>query len=621
MIIMTVHAETNASENTEVEPKPEAEATTGRSVGGTITALPGRLSLRSKIISPYIVLSTLVTLLAAYIVSLVVISGLEERFQNQLLTTTGEAADAVVRYEEEQLALWRQIAFTEGVADATRNGDVDELRQLVEPIFVNENASRIDIVDPEGKGLAIFSQSDNDALSDYGQWILVRESEQNPSSRYAGLKAVGDEVIFFTAGALPFDDDGQPSGTLLVGTPLDDLTVWLQTQVLAAGVTIYSLDGQMLASTVGRSVPAELAMDRQMASETLDIQGSGGPMRNLTLAGDDFAQVLTPFELQGGQDVGIMGVSLPLSFVTSPLYPTRDALVVIFTVTLFAIVLIGYLLAASIGRPIERLTRASKQVAGGDLSVQVETVSTDEIGQLTNSFNTMVTQLRQRKYIEDLFGRYVGSDIAQRILSGEVALGGHRIWATVLFADIRGFTVYSERADLSELIDELNEYYSIMQQEIEAHGGVINKFGGDSILALFGAPLPLDDHACKTVKASLAMMDQLGVLNRRRRARGDMPIRVGIGVHTGEMVVGNLGSEMRREYTVLGDSVNTAKRISDLNKESPFPAVFVSGSTKAELDVDNGWQIDNLGEVVVKGKAEQVSVFAVMHSISDTEMA
>lgn len=344
-------------------------------------------------------------------------------------------------------------------------------------------------------------------------------------------------------------------------------------------------------------------------------------MRVLVIAGDEFAQVLTPFEVQGGLDVGVMGISLPLHFVTSPLYPTRNAIAVVFTVTLLAIALIGYIIAASIGRPIERLIRASRRVAAGDLSVQVETTSSDEVGQLTLTFNAMVNQLRQRKYVEDLFGRYVGDDIAKRILSGEVSLGGERIWATVLFADIRGFSDHSAKASLLDLIDDMNEYYSLMQLEVERHNGVINKFGGDSILALFGAPLPSPEHARDAVKAALAMMDQLAVLNGHRIARGELPIRVGIGVHTGEMVVGNLGSERRREYTVLGDSVNTAKRLSDLNKESPFRTVFISGSTLNELGISRDWQVDDLGTVRVKGKLEQVPVYAIMHRTAVGSMA
>jgi adenylate cyclase len=166
------------------------------------------------------------------------------------------------------------------------------------------------------------------------------------------------------------------------------------------------------------------------------------------------------------------------------------------------------------------------------------------------------------------------------------------------------------------LIDELNEYYTIMQRVIDAHGGVVNKFGGDSILAIFGTPVPNLDHANQAVQAAVKMMDQLALLNRRRQARHEAPFRIGIGINTGAMIVGNLGSENRREYTVLGDSVNTAKRLSDLNKDTPVYSIFISGQTLAELDDRRDWNLENLGDTQVKGKFEAVPVYAVLHGLA-----
>jgi class 3 adenylate cyclase len=574
---------------------------------------PGGLSLRGKIISPYIILSVIVTLVAAYIISLVVISNLEERFENQLLTTGSEAADAVVRYERQQLAAWRLFAFTRGVSEAVSNGELENLRALVEPIFVSESVHRLDVIDGDGRSLLVMDQADPelDSDQDYAQWAIVKAALAGPERRHAGLRSVGDEVFLYTAGVLPPTTSDARPGVLLVGIPLSQVAANLRREVLAAGVTLYSLDGQLLETTVGGSAPQDLLLGEDLATETLETQGSGGPLRVLMVAGDEYAQVLTMFEVQGGLDVGILGISMPLSFVTSTLYPTRNVLVVIFSLTLIGIVVIGYLLAASIGRPIERLTQMSRQVARGDLSVQVSASSTDEIGQLTRSFNQMVFQLRQRKYIEDLFGRYVGDEIAERILAGEVELGGQRIEATVLFADIRDFSDLSEKADLDVLIQDMNEYYTLMQEAIEQNGGVINKFGGDSLLALFGAPLPLDGHPRLAVDAALAMLEQLDLMNQRRLEKGEMPIRIGIGVHTGEMIVGNMGSERRREYTAMGDAVNIAFRLSELNRESRWTVIFISADTQAHLGDLGGLQIDALGDFAVRGRKEHINVFAI----------
>jgi class 3 adenylate cyclase len=189
-----------------------------------------------------------------------------------------------------------------------------------------------------------------------------------------------------------------------------------------------------------------------------------------------------------------------------------------------------------------------------------------------------------------------------------------RVYATVLFADIRDFTSFRRAADLSELIKELNECYAVMQQVINSYGGIFNKFGDDSLLALFGPSLSFTNHAHQAATAAIEIIDQLASLNRRRVARGSGPFRIGIGVNTGEVIVGHSGLAQGSSYTVLGESVHTAKRLSDLNKETPVYSVFVSDNTLDELPRQSDWQVENLGEVYVMGKEEAITVYALMHN-------
>lgn len=570
-----------------------------------------RFNLRTKLILPYLILTVTVAVIAAYLITRVVLSSWTERFQNQLVTAADEAADVLVRYEQSQLATWRQIAFTQGVAEATAAQSVADLEQLIEPIFLTNSTSRLDILNENGVGVWQRDQNREDSADiDYTQWALVKQILADPANRYAGLQIVNDKAVFYTGGAL-IGESGQTRGVLLVGRSLDVLASTLQESVLA-GITLYAPDGALLATTIGQADVDALTLPANEATQVLAQQATRVRIRTIEPAGDQYAQVLTPFKLQG-QDLGILGTSLRHNLLASPLYPARHAVTAVFAVTVSAILVIGYVLAAHIVRPVERLTAAARQLATGDLTVQVPATTHDEIGQLTHTFNDMVTQLRQRRYIEDLFGRYVGDDIAQRILNGEVKLGGQRVHATVLFADIRNFTSFTERADLSNLIEELNEYYEVMQGVIDGQGGVINKFGGDSILALFGAPVPFNTHAQRAVITALKMLDVLDSLNERRAASGKAPFRIGIGINTGSMIVGNLGSEQRREYTVLGDSVNAAKRLSDLNKKFPLYSIFASGSTVRELDGHNRWPMKNLGQIHVKGKEAPVDVYALSH--------
>ena len=317
---------------------------------------------------------------------------------------------------------------------------------------------------------------------------------------------------------------------------------------------------------------------------------------------------------EGEEPAGILLVGLSLSDLVNQLERA-----VLSSVTIYSFN--GELLTSTIGQAdldgmalLEQTAVSVIQEQNQQMFLRTITPAGDEFGQLTRSFNHMVTQLKQRRYIEDMFGRYVGDDIAQQIIEGKATLGGNLVHASVLFADIRDFTTYTENTELPLLLDELNEYYELMQEAIERNGGIVNKFGGDSILALFGAPIPDDDHAQHAVAAAYEMMDQLVLLNQRRRERRAVPFRIGIGVNSGEMIVGNLGSERRREYTVLGDTVNTASRMSDLNKNTPIHTVFVSQQTKQQLiNSPFGERLDDLGEVKVKGREVPVHIHALIH--------
>lgn len=299
--------------------------------------------------------------------------------------------------------------------------------------------------------------------------------------------------------------------------------------------------------------------------------------------------------------------------------------VVVGLFTAVPILLLGHKHASQLANPVEALMVASLHVAAGDYSVSLTPTTADEIGQLTDNFNWMAAQLKQhhkaqrraQMRVEGLLGQYVGNNIAQHLLSGQVALGGQQVYATVLFADIRNFTQLSEQADLAQLAESLNRYYTLMQTVIEAHGGVINKFGGDSLLALFGAPIPHADHPQQAIAAALAMMQQLEGFNRQQTLAGKRPFSIGIGINSGDLIVGNFGSEQRREYTVLGDTVNVAKRLSDLNKERPFAeSIFVSEAT---VRGGNGrlplCHLRDLGDIVFKGKGQPTMVYAVGESI------
>jgi adenylate cyclase len=225
--------------------------------------------------------------------------------------------------------------------------------------------------------------------------------------------------------------------------------------------------------------------------------------------------------------------------------------------------LLGLLFARRLTRPISALTGAVVRVADGDLSQSLPVRSRDEVGVLTRAFNEMVEGLRQRDFIRNAFGRYVSPEVAKTLLESPdgLRLGGHKREITVLMSDLRGYTRFAERGDPAGVMEVLNDYLGHMAEIVIAHGGTINEFIGDAIFAVFGAPVEHADHAERAAATALAMQRANAELNRANAARGRPSFGMGIGLHTGEAVVGNIGSEQRTKYAVVGAAVNLAARV------------------------------------------------------------
>ena len=228
-----------------------------------------------------------------------------------------------------------------------------------------------------------------------------------------------------------------------------------------------------------------------------------------------------------------------------------------------AALVFGLLFARRLTRPISALTRAVARVAAGDLSEELPVRSRDEVGQLTRAFNQMQGGLRQRDFIRNAFGRYVSPEVAKTLLESPegLRLGGHKREVTVLMSDLRGYTRFAEHGDPALVMEVLNDYLGRMADLIIEHGGTINEFIGDAIFAVFGAPLDHADHAERAAAAALAMQRAMAQINSDNVASGRPRFEMGIGVHTGEVVVGNIGSEQRAKYAVVGAAVNLAARV------------------------------------------------------------
>ena len=217
---------------------------------------------------------------------------------------------------------------------------------------------------------------------------------------------------------------------------------------------------------------------------------------------------------------------------------------------------------------------------------------------------------KEKRKVARLFGRYVSRDVYSQLMNNpdQAELGGKRREMTVLFSDIRGFTTVTERGNPEELVSQLNEYFSRMVEIVFQHKGTVDKFVGDMVMALFSAPLDDAEHADHAVQAAVDMVRVLGDLNRAWAARGMTPLDIGIGVNSGDMIAGNIGSSSIMSYTVIGDNVNLGARLESLNKEYKT-RIIISEATRARLT--RSFDTRPLGDVVVKGKSKAVQIFEV----------
>ena len=225
---------------------------------------------------------------------------------------------------------------------------------------------------------------------------------------------------------------------------------------------------------------------------------------------------------------------------------------------------------------------------------------------------------REKRKMKKLFGQYVSKDVYDQLVADPALarLGGQRREMTVLFSDIRGFTTVSERGQPEEIVGMLNEYFTRMVDRVFAHQGTLDKFVGDMVMALFGAPLDDPRHADHAVETAIEMVEALGALNAQWRAQGRPELDIGIGINTGPMIAGNIGSDAIMSYTVIGDAVNLGSRLESLNKQYGT-RIIISDATR--MCLSRPYRLRPLGDVVVKGKTHPVAIFEVIGPDSTAE--
>lgn len=259
------------------------------------------------------------------------------------------------------------------------------------------------------------------------------------------------------------------------------------------------------------------------------------------------------------------------------------------------------LLSRSIQQPIDDLLAATARVKQGDLSVRVPVLSGDEMGDLAGSFNEMMSGLEERERLRAAFGSYVDPEVAQRVLDEGEMLEGEEVEVTVLFIDIRDFTPFAESASAAEAVARLNEFFELVVPCLMEHGGHANKFVGDGVLGVFGAPERMPDHADRALEAACKIAS---LVEERFGER----LGIGIGINSGPVIVGSIGGGGRLEFTVIGDPVNVAARVERLTRETG-DVILLTEATRCLLTREHA-DLEERGSLPIKGKSDGVAVWS-----------
>jgi class 3 adenylate cyclase len=365
---------------------------------------------------------------------------------------------------------------------------------------------------------------------------------------------------------------------------------WYSEPVVFAGAIVAIAYSAVLhffvAEIAMRPVVHDIAM--QLPPE-FSGEGSGVPLRWKLLGTLPLINVVT--------GVVVSGLS------TSQRHSLQDlgidvivALLVSFTISLEITVLV----TKSILGPVRDLLASTERVKGGDLSARVPVVSGDEVGQLTRSFNLMMTGLEEREALREAFGSYVDPGVADRVIAEGQMLEGEDVELTVVFIDMRGFTAFAEHASARETVARLNDLFGLIVPLLAKHRGHANKFIGDGVMGVFGAPDRLPDHARRALDAACEIA-------AATEARYGDAIKVGIGINSGPASVGSIGGGGRLEFAVIGDTVNVAARVERLTREIG-DSILLTEATRALLD-GSGPALEPRGEVPIRGRAEGVPVY------------
>ena len=448
---------------------------------------------------------------------------------------------------------------------------------------------------------------------------------------YISTSGMADDQNLQTESTFPFPDfirelenTGETSGMILFEEQLYSIiAVPLLTPVPSAWIVLgFIIDDQFInelqqesraqisvlnESNGSRSIQISTLNEEQKTDLTHAINGGEWLMQSvyeMTLQTHAFISYISSLPSWGNDHIYAI-LQRDRDEAMAPYFRIRILLIGLSFIALLFSIFGGAAIASSVTRPVQLLAGFARDIQQGNYSREVEVKQKDELGQLATAFNDMSKGLYERDKVRNLLGKVISPEIAEELINKDVQLGGEEKVITVLFTDLRGFTNLSENRPPQEVLDFLNAYLTGMTSVIDKHGGVVDKYIGDAIMALFGAPLELKDHASRAVACGMEMIEQLAKSNEIFKDRNWPELAMGVGINTGTVVVGNMGSKDRLNYTAIGDAVNLASRLESVTKEYNAPVIV----SEATMQQATEFHYEKLDRIQVKGKQEAVTIY------------
>lgn len=377
----------------------------------------------------------------------------------------------------------------------------------------------------------------------------------------------------------------------------------------------YTIPGREAAADVGEIYDARLAGRL--------VEGLERPTVEEILTTDKWGTVLSgyaPIRDSSGKPIAMVGVDIDAVDVSRLKRDVLNLTLGVFGFAGVCILLLAWFVGGRVRKPLGRITEATTEIAAGHLDTRVQFDRDDEFGILARHLDQMAAGLGEREFIRATFGRFVSEEVARHALSSQdgAALGGEERIVTVMLTDLTGYSTLSEKLSPADVVRMLNTYFSIMGEVIDRHQGCLIEFTGDGLLCVFGAPNTLPDHAERAVRCAIEMQAALAQANRdwetthekQWRGQGSAKLRMRIGIQTGPVIAGNIGTKTRVKYSVIGDAVNVAARIEQMNKELGTETLLTEDTLMRIPEVLRQ-RATACGEHQIKGRARSVQIFSV----------